>query len=200
MARLQQNRKKYEALGQSLSKYVGGIGITPNQLTLISLGWAIAAGVAIAYKNLPITLVCLMLVGVFDMLDGSVARATGRSTQFGGVFDHVVDRYAEMALLVGVLQSGVVAPIWVLLALFGMIMASYTRARAESKPAMGNCNVGFAGRLEKLLILIAGLVLEFSGLVEGTLVWAVILIGLVSHITTVQRLLYARQILSKIPE
>jgi phosphatidylglycerophosphate synthase len=200
MARLQQNRQKYEALGRSISGYVNKIGLTPNQLTLLSLLAAVSAAVAIAYHYLLLALIGLVLVFVFDMLDGSVARATGQATQFGGLLDHVVDRYAEAALLLGVMFSDLVAPGWVIFALFGMVMASYTRARAESKPAMENCNVGLAGRLEKLLILIAGLVLELSGLVSGTLVWAVILIGVVSHITVVQRLQYARGILSKIPE
>ncbi|NDJ75652.1 MAG: hypothetical protein GYB65_05285 [Chloroflexi bacterium] len=79
-------------------------------------------------------------------------------------------------------------------------MASYVRARAESKPGMENCNVGLFGRLEKLLVLVAGLILELSGLVEGTLVWAVILVGVASHITVIQRLRYAKQVLSQYPE
>lgn len=197
MARLQRNRARYEAAGRTLSKYVGKIGITPNQLTAISMGFAVAAAVAISYQQLILTLVCLGLVGVFDMLDGSVARATGKANQFGGVLDHVVDRYAEMAILLGIMRTGLVAPEWVLLSLFGMIMASYTRARAESKPAMDNCNVGLVGRMEKLLILVAGMVLEFTGLLQGTLVWAVIAVGLVSHITVVQRLIYSHKVLSK---
>ncbi|NDJ75653.1 MAG: CDP-alcohol phosphatidyltransferase family protein [Chloroflexi bacterium] len=101
MARLQKNRSRYEALGQSLSKHTVRIGLSPNQLTLISFGCAIGAGVAIAYRNLLLALLGIALMGLFDALDGSVARATGRSTQFGGVFDHAIDRYAEMALLLG---------------------------------------------------------------------------------------------------
>ncbi len=200
MARLQQNRQKYEAWGQIIAKYVSRIGLTPNQLTILSLIAAIGAAVAIAYHNLFWMLVGLALVWLFDMLDGNVARATGKATQFGGLFDHVIDRYAEMVLLVGVMLSDLVAPVWVVLSLFGMVMASYTRARAESKPAMENCNVGLAGRLEKLIILVVGLVLELGGIVEGTLVWAVILIGLISHITVWQRLRYSYEILSKHPE
>ncbi|MCD4684664.1 MAG: CDP-alcohol phosphatidyltransferase family protein [Anaerolineae bacterium] len=200
MARLQQNRQKYEALGRSIAKYVSKIGLTPNQLTLLSLLAAVGAGITIAYQNLPLTLAGLVLVAVFDMLDGSVARATGQATQFGGLFDHVVDRYAEAVLLLGVMLSDLVAPALVLFALFGMVMASYTRARAESKPGMDNCNVGLAGRLEKLLILIAGLILELGGILSGTLVWSVILIGLMSHITVIQRLRYSYEVLSKYSE
>lgn len=200
MSRLQRNRQRYEALGRSMSNYVSQIGLTPNQLTVISLLCAIGAAAAIAYKNLPLTLLGIVLIGVFDMLDGSVARATSQATQFGGLLDHVVDRYAEMALLVGVMLSDLVAPVWVVLSLFGMVMASYTRARAESKPGMDNCNVGLVGRIEKLSILVAGLILELSGLVPGILVWAIIAIGVVSHITVIQRLQYSYEVLSQYSE
>ncbi len=200
MSRLQRNRQRYEALGRSMSDYAAKIGLTPNQLTVISLLCAIGAAAAIAYHNLPLTLLGIVLIGVFDMLDGSVARATDQATQFGGLLDHVVDRYAEMALLVGVMLSDLVAPVWVILSLFGMVMASYTRARAESKPGMENCNVGLVGRIEKLSILVTGLILELSGLVPGSLVWAVIAIGVVSHITVIQRLQYSYEVLSQYSE
>jgi len=103
-------------------------------------------------------------------------------------------------VMMGVLSSGLVSPEWVVFSLFGMVMASYVRAKAESKPGMTNCNVGFAGRLEKMLILMAGVVLELSGLVPGTLMWAVILVGVISHITVLQRLHYTAEVLSSLSE
>jgi len=105
-----------------------------------------------------------------------------------------------MVLLLGVMASGLVDPGWGIFSLFGMVMASYVRAKAESKPGLDSCNVGFAGRLEKLLILLVGLVLELTGLLAGALGWAVILIGIISHTTALQRLLYARHHLADLPE
>jgi len=200
MAKLQQNRALYEQWSVMLKHYTRYVPFTPNQLTVLSFVFAIGAGMALAAHNLGLTLLGVALVGFTDVLDGSVARARGMSTQFGGVLDHVLDRYAEMAVMMGVLSSGLVSPEWVVFSLFGMVMASYVRAKAESKPGMTNCNVGFAGRLEKMLILMAGVVLELSGLVPGTLMWAVILVGVISHITVLQRLHYTAEVLSSLSE
>jgi phosphatidylglycerophosphate synthase len=111
------------------------------------------------------------------------------------VLDHVTDRYAEFFLLGGVMLSGAVAGGWVLFALFGMVMASYVRARAEATGLVRSCNVGFAGRQEKLGLLVVGLLLQAYFPEARLLEWAVIAIGAASHITAVQRLRYTRQVL-----
>jgi phosphatidylglycerophosphate synthase len=111
------------------------------------------------------------------------------------VLDHVTDRYAEFFILGGVMLSGTVAPAWVLFALFGMVMASYVRARAEATGRLASCNVGFAGRQEKLALLILGLLLQPVLPRLSILEWAVIAVGAASHITAAQRLLYTRRML-----
>ena len=200
MAKLQQNRAMYEQWGVMVKTYAQYVPLSPNALTILSFGFGVGAGLAIAAHNLLLTLVCVALMGLTDVLDGSVARARGVASQFGGVLDHTLDRYAEAAVLMGILSSGLVSGEWVVFALVGMIMASYVRAKAESKAGMTNCNVGLAGRLEKMAILMAGVVLELSGLVPHTLMWAVILVGVISHITVIQRLRYAAKVLSGFPE
>ena len=85
------------------------------------------------------------------MLDGSTARAGGIGTVYGGILDHVSDRYGEFLILAGIVLSGTVHPGWGLTALFGMLIASYTRATAESMGKMENCAVGIMGRLEKFI-------------------------------------------------
>jgi phosphatidylglycerophosphate synthase len=200
MAKLQQNRAIYEQWGAAVRIYAQYVPLSPNALTILSFGFGVGAGLSIAAHNLLLTLVCVALMGLTDVLDGSVARARGPATQFGGVLDHVLDRYAEAAILLGILSSGYVSGEWVVFSLFGMVMASYVRAKAESKAGMTNCNVGLAGRLEKMAILMAGVVLELSGLVPNTLVWAVILVGLLSQVTVLQRLRYSAKVLSGFPE
>lgn len=126
--------------------------------------------------------------GFVDMLDGAVARATRSATRFGAVYDHVLDRYAEFAILVGIGLGGFVDWIWVVFALFGMIMASFVRAKAESVGGLKNCTVGVAERQEKLILLLVGSILQpfFS----AALPICVLIVGLLSHITVIQRLRY----------
>jgi phosphatidylglycerophosphate synthase len=91
--------------------------------------------------------------------------------------------------------SGAAASGWAMFALFGMVMASYVRARAESTGKVASCDVGFAGRPEKIGLLVVGMILQQFLPQLRVLEWAVIAIGVLSHITAIQRLLYARRIL-----
>src|SRR5690606_39494607 len=104
--------------------------------------------------------VLILLMGLAASVGGAPARAGGTASSYGTVLDHVVDRYAEFLLLLGVMLSDTVAPAWVMFSLFGMVMASYVRARAESTDLLKSCNVGFAGRQEKLALLCVGLLAQ----------------------------------------
>lgn len=171
------------------------VGLTPDALTLVSLVLGALAAYVIARGAFRLGIVVILLMGLADMLDGATARAGGTANPYGTVLDHVVDRYAEFLILFGVMLSGVVHAGWVMFALFGMVMASYVRARAESTGLVASCNVGFAGRQEKLALLLLGLLLQplFPGL--EPIQWAVIAVGTVSHITALQRLLYTRRVI-----
>ncbi len=139
----------------------------------------------------------MLLTSFTDMLDGATARAGNLGTQFGGILDHVVDRYGEFCILAGITMSGMVHPGWGLFALFGMIIASYTRAAAESIGKMENCAVGIMGRLEKFTLIIAGALLEHYYPKSRWLEIALIIVGLTSYITSIQRLVYSYKVLSK---
>ena len=142
----------------------------------------------------------MLMTSLTDMLDGSTARAGNMGTVFGGILDHVSDRYGEFFILAGITLSKTVHPGWGLFAMFGMIIASYTRAAAESMGKIENCAVGIMGRLEKFILIMAGAVLESYFPVgtwprSGWLELALIVVGLTSFITAVQRLIYARKVL-----
>ena len=121
-------------------------------------------------------------------------------TVFGGILDHVADRYGEFFILAGITMSGTVHHGWGIFALFGMLIASYTRAAAESIGKLENCAVGIMGRLEKFILIIFGAIMEIY-LPQGTwprggwLEFALIIVGVTSTITSIQRLIYARKIL-----
>jgi phosphatidylglycerophosphate synthase len=171
------------------------IGLTPDRLTLLSLTLGGLAAYAIARRAFLIGIALILLMTAADVLDGSTARAGGTANPYGTLFDHVVDRYAEFLILLGIMLSGVVGPGWAMFALFGMVMASYVRARAESTGKVASCDVGFAGRPEKMALLIIGMALQPFFIQLNILQWSVIAVGVLSHITALQRLLYARRII-----
>jgi len=181
-------RGKYEALMQPIGKRVGSSGISPNLLTTFSLMLAVGAGVVYASRLPLLGAAGIVASGVVDMLDGAVARATHTASRFGAVYDHTLDRYAELFVLVGIGLGGFADWVWIIFCLFGMIMASFVRAKAESVGGLKSCNVGIAERQEKLIILLIGSMLQ--PFVPIALVASVIVVGILSHVTVAQRLMY----------
>lgn len=188
-------RAGYEQATLPLGRICLRLGLSPDMLTLISLAFGGLAAFLAARSAFILSVVAILLMGLADVLDGATARASQRVSSFGTVLDHVVDRYAEFAILLGIALSGAAAPGWVIFALFGMIMASYVRARAEASGMVASCSVGFAGRQEKLGLLMVGMVIQELLPATGVLQGAVIVVGLLSHVTALQRLLYARRVI-----
>jgi phosphatidylglycerophosphate synthase len=167
---------------------LGTLGLKPNTITTLSLFVSCLAAAAYCLRLPIIGAIGLLGSGFVDMLDGAVARATGSATRFGAVYDHVVDRYAEFAVLLGMGLGGLVDWFLVVFALFGMVMASYTRAKAESVGGLKSCTVGLAERQEKLILLLIGSIME--PLFSLALPICVAAVGVLSHVTVVQRLHY----------
>jgi phosphatidylglycerophosphate synthase len=155
-------------------------------MTVASLCIAIASAYMYALGMAPWGALLIVATGVFDMFDGAIARATGKSSRFGATLDHVTDRYAECVIVCGMIYGGYTPWHWGMFTLFGMLMASFTRAKAESVGGLERCTVGIAERQEKLLLLIGGSLLH--GYVGAALNYAVILVGVLSHLTVAQRL------------
>jgi phosphatidylglycerophosphate synthase len=196
----QRKRQFYEQSSLFLGRACLKLGLKPNILTAASLISAIISGIFFWKDEILWGVFWMLVTSLTDMLDGSTARAGNIGTVFGGILDHVADRYGEFFILAGITLSGAVHAEWGLLALFGMIIASYTRAVAESIGRMENCAVGIMGRLEKFVIIIVGAVLEWYLPVGkwphgGWLELALIIVGVTSLITAVQRLVYAKKVL-----
>jgi len=188
-------REVYERSTPPLGRICLKLGLSPNILTALSLVCSVVAGIYFWKGQIWGGVIWILLTSFLDMLDGATARAGNLETAFGGILDHVSDRYGEFFILAGITMSHLVHPGWGLFALFGMIIASYTRAAAESIGKIGNCAVGIMGRLEKFTLIIAGAILErYYPNLRG-LETALIVVGLTSYITSVQRLVYAHKIL-----
>ena len=181
-------RERYQKAVAPVGGTLAKTGISPNFITFLSLLFAMVSGYAYS-MHFPLGGVfMIILTGILDMLDGAVARAAGKITKFGATFDHVLDRYAELFIVFGMVFGGYIS--WVLgfFALFGMLMASFTRAKAESVGGLASVTVGIAERQEKLLILILGSFLVWIFPFSEVLNYAAILVGVLSHITVAQRL------------
>ena len=127
--------------------------IHPNMLTLFGLLINIGAAWLLAVGSFRWAGVVIIGAGLFDMVDGRVARETNQVTKFGGFFDSVLDRYSDLGLLVGLLvwYGSINRSAYVVLtsvAMMGCVMVSYTRARAEN--TIPSCKVGFMERPEQI--------------------------------------------------
>ena len=180
--------------------FARSIPLSPNTLTLLGFAVSVIAGAAFVLGKPFEGGLLILFSGVFDILDGGVARAKGRITPFGGVLDSVCDRYSDglmfLGIMAGAINGRLIIPqimgidgwLWSGYALIGSFLVSYTRARAESAGCR-KLSVGIAERTERMLILAFG---ALSGFLE----WALILIAIFSHITMIQRVLRAKSILS----
>ncbi|MBU7032118.1 MAG: CDP-alcohol phosphatidyltransferase family protein [Theionarchaea archaeon] len=183
-------RQWYETHTLTIGKLLARTGLTPNQLTLLSLVPAFISGYFYSQNSEVLGALFLCLTLLFDVFDGSVARALDEKTTFGAVMDPVIDRYCEFIVLLGILLGGRVDGWIVFLCFSGMIMASYTRARIETQ-GISALSVGLMERMEKTTIILAGSFL--LPLSPDSLTIALLVVGILSHVTSAQRLVYARR-------
>lgn len=161
---------------------LGELGITPNALTYGSLVLALLAGAAVATGHLLTAATILLLSGLFDVLDGMVARATGRATKFGALLDSTVDRFSDALPLLGLVILLSSHGWWVgvpAAAMLGAVSVSYVRARAESLGA--KLPPLFMRRAERLVLLVitlllGGLAWNAPARFGGELGWAQVLL------------------------
>lgn len=175
-------RARTNALLAYVVRPLARAGISPNILTvvgflaMVGVAWILSQG----YEMLAGLLI--IVVGLFDALDGALARSTGRSTTFGAFFDSTLDRFAEIALYLGLLylyRGETLATILVYLTVTGSLMVSYARARAEGLGV--ECKVGLFTRLERLGVLALGLLLNRT-------LWALVILAVLSNLTALQRM------------
>lgn len=176
--------------GLALSK------IHPNVLTFLGLVINICAAGLLAVGQFWQAGLVIIGAGLFDMVDGRVARETNQVTRFGGFFDSVLDRYSDLALLVGLLvwYGTINRPFYVVLtaiAMTGSVMVSYTRARAENTIPL--CKVGFMERPERIVLVIIGAFFDRM----APALWV---IAVMSNITVIHRMLFTWQEAKRLEE
>jgi CDP-diacylglycerol--glycerol-3-phosphate 3-phosphatidyltransferase len=193
-------------LNHKFDKYLGPavrglarLGISPNMLTVAGAATNLVAAVALLYGYFRAGGILVILGGLCDLLDGALARTDGRQTRFGEVLDSTLDRYSDIVPIFGLLlyysgwrndgesRLGYMALCGVVI--LGSLLVPYVRARAESLVA---CNVGTAERAERVIIFAAGLIFL-------QILWALVILAILTHVTVIQRLLYVRARLTQKP-
>lgn len=180
------------ALKARMAAGVMRLGIPPNVLTLSSLVPMVLGAWNLGHGHLGTAGLWILAGGTLDLIDGAVARASGKTSAFGGVLDSVVDRASDTLVYVGAAyyfyeRGESVQVVLTTAALGGALAVSYARARAEN--VISDCRVGFTERGERLVLMILGLFLD-------RLAQAVLLLAFLSWLTTVQRLLHAYRVIS----
>src|SRR4051794_4475887 len=178
--------KFFGAIINRIVRWLALSRIHPNVLTFFGLVINIWAAWLFAQGKFRWAGAVVIGAGLFDMVDGRVARATDQVTRFGGFFDSVLDRYSDLAVFMGLLvyYSSINRNFYIVLTaivMTGSVMISYTRARAEN--AIPRCKVGFLERPERVVLIIIGAFTDHMAQV----LWV---IAVLSNWTVIQRMIY----------
>ena len=170
---------------EKLGKGFAGTGLSPNFWTviglIIALSSAVVYGMGIEF-GLIIGGILLLASGFFDMVDGQVARVTGKTSKKGEYLDSMFDKISEVAIFLGILVGGYAEPYLVLLAITLSLLVSYARAKSDliNIKLQG---IGIGERAERLLVIaIIGII--------GFMDYAIIIVIIIAGITLIQRMIY----------
>lgn len=180
-------------LSRPIARLLAKTPVTPNLLTWTGLLIAAGAVALIVTGHLLAAGFLVLISGLFDILDGALARLNNQTSRFGGVFDSVTDRLTEVALLLAILilyarEQSTLGILLTGFALPGSLLVSYIRARAEA--AGLQCKVGIFTRGERVIVLALGLLLNQF---DYALIAALGIIVFFSFFTAGQRLVHVWQ-------
>jgi CDP-diacylglycerol--glycerol-3-phosphate 3-phosphatidyltransferase len=161
--------------------------LTPNILTMLGLCICAGSSVLIAFGFLLPGGLILLVASGFDILDGALARVSGREQRYGAFLDSTVDRYAEAMTAIALLAYFIflpghhtLEPMLIVFALTGSLLVSYVRARAQSLGFNGDG--GLLARPERVVITVIGLV------IAPLLIWSLWILAVLTNVTAVQRI------------
>lgn len=177
-------RDMLQPILEKIGKAFASTGLSPNFWTLAGLVFALASalvyGLSIEF-GLIIGGILLLVSGFFDMVDGQVARVTGKTSQKGSYLDSMFDKIAEVAIFLGLLVGGYAEPYLVMLAITLSLLVSYARAKSDALNIKLQ-GVGIGERAERLLVIA---IIGIIGYMEP----AVIIVVVIAGITLVQRMI-----------
>ena len=180
----------FRGLVMVIARPLAKAGASPDSVTYVSLLFALFAFISLPLTQFQLLFgILVFITGLLDGVDGAVARLNESSSRSGGFTDSVIDKVAETLILAGIAIAfptttmfGLSISMWALIAVFGWLMTSYTRARAESL-GVTDLDIGLGGRSERLLTLVI-----FS--LFGLVIWGLVVVALMGLCTAAYRLFH----------
>jgi CDP-diacylglycerol--glycerol-3-phosphate 3-phosphatidyltransferase len=184
-----QARVVFKGILDPIGAIFNRLGIYPNTMTIMGLIGNIIGAVLIALGYMTVGGIVVLLMGIVDTLDGTMARLRGMSTEFGAFVDSVSDRYSELFIFGGLLYYFTQKGDWftvmgIYMAAAASVLVSYVRARAASVGM--ETKVGFLSRFERYLVLAPSIILT----IPWVGIWIIAIFG---NITAIQRILDVRR-------
>lgn len=182
-------RKWGRYIVEPIARALARLRIPPNVVTISGFVLNIGVGIVLALGHIRWGGVCIILAAIFDALDGTLARIVGRTSRFGAFLDSTMDRFSEAVIFLGLLvwytRLGARQEILLIYAtIVGSQMVSYTRARAEGLGL--SCKVGILTRMERVIVLTAGLLLN-------QVLIALWIMAILTNLTALQRMIHVWQ-------
>lgn len=204
-----QTRDRVKGVFEPIALAMGRLGLTPDALTLIGFGITVVGAILLATQQWLLGGIVVLVGGIFDMFDGTLARATGRVSRLGAFMDSVFDRWGEAIVYIGIIIGCVAAgfdaaTILAAMAMASAFMVSYTRAKSEGlgfSSGTGMAAIGLMPREARLVALSLGLVLasvlpglrpDDPDVLANVLGTTLAFIAITATITTIQRILHVR--------
>lgn len=172
-----------------IAGFFNNLGLMPNTMTILGLVGNIIGAVFIAFGQLTVGGIIVLLMGPVDALDGTMARLRGEAGEFGAFVDSVTDRYSELIILAALLyyfvqQDNDLGILLTFFAAAGSVLVSYVRARAQSLGV--DSKVGILTRVERYLVVAPMLIFNLP-------VYGLWILAVFANITALQRIYDVRR-------
>lgn len=182
-------RVVFKGVLDPMGAFFNRLGIFPNTMTLLGLAGNIIGAILLAFGHMTLGGVIVLVMGLIDTLDGTMARLRGMPAEFGSFVDSVSDRYSELVIFGGLLYYFLQKGEWlsvlaIYMAASGAVLVSYVRARAASLGM--DTKVGFLSRFERYLVLAPSLIFRIPTI--G--IW---IIAIFANFTAIQRIVDVRR-------
>jgi phosphatidylglycerophosphate synthase len=185
-------RERFQDLSIKIGIVFSKFGLSPNQWTMVSILPVIIAVYFLYYQNFIAAAVLFIISSFIDLIDGSVARVTGRTSRLGAYLDTVVDRYVEGIIIIGLVFVPlppflIDARVWLMMFFFGGMMTTYVKAAAKEKDLITReLKGGLLERAERLIILFVGILLASVDMMFLT--YVLVLLAVLTNLSAAQRL------------
>jgi CDP-diacylglycerol--glycerol-3-phosphate 3-phosphatidyltransferase len=183
-------RATFRGLLTTLARFFNRIGLHPNTMTIMGLVGTITGAVLLGMGHMTLGGIVILVSGVFDALDGTMARLREEPTRFGAFVDSVSDRFADLSIFGGLLAWFIQQQDWltcgiIYVAAVGTVMVSYVKTRAES---LGySAKVGLLSRVGRYLVIVPGLVFNIP-------ILSIWIIAIFANYTALQRIWHVRKL------